>query len=73
MGNRAASRHGPGSAGIARHVAPPWRCQEMAPIVRRRPFGGVSPRGRAASINGSRTAHSASVKPAIPAFPHGAL
>jgi hypothetical protein len=69
MNNRAASHHGPSSVGIARHVVPfRWR-QKMAASVRRNSFGGVWPRSRTASISGSHTAHSASVKPSVPAFP----
>lgn len=37
-------------------------CQNTAEIVRRRSFGGVLPRGRTASINGSQTAQTSFVK-----------
>ena len=70
MKSWAALHHGPGSAGIARHLAPfrcrqtiaPFRCrQTIAPIVRRRSRGGVLPLGRAASTSGSSAAHRSSV------------
>ena len=62
MNNCAASHHGPRSAGMLRHLAPFWWRQNTAEMVRRSSFGGVLPRGRTASINGSHTAQAASVK-----------
>jgi len=66
MKSCAASHHGPNSVGILRHFAPFWCRQKIAEIVRRNSFGGVLPRGRTCSINGSQTAHAASVKISYP-------
>jgi hypothetical protein len=49
-----------------RHLAPFWCRQNIAEIVRRSSFGGVLPRGRTASINGSHTAQAASEKIWLP-------
>ena len=68
MDNRAASRQGPSRGGMPRHFAPFWCRHEIAEMVRRRSLGGVLPRERTSSINGSHTAHAASVKTPHP-FP----
>jgi hypothetical protein len=60
MNSCAAIHQGPRSAGIARHAAP-FRCrQTIASRVRRSCLGGTLARGRHASTNGSKAAHSAS-------------
>ena len=58
----AAIHHGPGSAGMARQVAP-FRCRQMiASIVRRRSWWSVLYGGRHASIRGASTPHCSSVR-----------
>ncbi len=70
MKSCAARHQGPGSAGIARHLAP-FSCRQMiASTVRRRSRGGVLPLGRAASTSGSRAAHRSSVNAAAPPSPN---